>query len=251
MMRTVLLLAAIAASIATAVAQSSELTFETSDGITVYGNLYPAAAGRSAPTILLFHQGGGDARGEYETIVPRLNDSGYNAIAIDQRRGGERFGGTNRTIADLADAEFGYCDAYPDLEGALHYARSAGFDGKLIAWGSSYSAALVFHLTARNPAEIDAVLAFSPASGAPLEGCQVTDVLDEIAVPALALRPQSEFELDSVQAQMAMFDSQDVETHVADPGVHGSSMLNAERVGAPTDATWSVVLGFLERALAE
>ena len=33
----------------------------------------------------------------------------------------------------------------------------------------------------------------------------------------------------------------------ADPGAHGSSMLVAERVGAPVGATWYVVLEFLNR----
>jgi hypothetical protein len=38
---------------------------------------------------------------------------------------------------------------------------------------------------------------------------------------------------------------------VAYPGVHGSSMLVDDRVGAATDKTWSVVLGFLADALGQ
>ena len=38
-----------------------------------------------------------------------------------------------------------------------------------------------------------------------------------------------------------------VETYVADPGVHGSSMLNARRVKASTEDTWQVVLSFLSK----
>lgn len=37
--------------------------------------------------------------------------------------------------------------------------------------------------------------------------------------------------------------------YVADPAVHGSSMLNESRVGQSVDATWDVVLGYLEEAL--
>ena len=250
-MRRFLLLALCVSPFAALAGEVNQFTFETSDGVMIHGDLYPTGAGPSAPTILLFHQGGGDARGEYGAIAPRLNKAGYNAIAIDQRRGGERLGSTNRTLSGLSDADYGYCDADPELEGALRYARAAGFVGKLVAWGSSYSAALVFQLAASHSGDIDAVLAFSPASGAPLDGCQVVQYLADVSAPALALRPQSEFEIESVQAQMAAFDAQGVETYVADPGVHGSSMLNAERVGAPTDATWTVVLDFLERALGD
>jgi hypothetical protein len=49
---------------------------------------------------------------------------------------------------------------------------------------------------------------------------------------------------------MAEFAAQGINAYVADPGVHGSSMPNAERVGAPTEATWTVVLEFLNRSLA-
>ena len=49
---------------------------------------------------MLFHQGGGDVRGEYETIIPKLLKLGYNIIATDTRQGGTRFG-TNRTMENI------------------------------------------------------------------------------------------------------------------------------------------------------
>ena len=48
---------------------------------------------------------------------------------------------------------------------------------------------------------------------------------------------------------MKEFEAHGIQTYVADPGVHGSSMLNAERVGASTEATWTAVLKFLDAAL--
>ncbi len=68
-------------------------------------------------------------------------------------------------------------------------------------------------------------------------------------MPARALRPQSEFEVESVQAQMKEFEAHGIQTYVANPGVHGSSMLNAERVGDSTEAAWTVVLEFLAATL--
>jgi hypothetical protein len=63
------------------------------------------------------------------------------------------------------------------------------------------------------------------------------------------LRPQREYEIESVQNQMAQFESLGIQTYVADPGVHGSSMLNADRVGASTEEAWGVVLAFLKAHL--
>jgi alpha-beta hydrolase superfamily lysophospholipase len=237
--------------LATAVdAAPVEVQFSTGDGITVFGDLYMSPEGKSAPVILLFHQGGSDARGEYTDIAARLLDNGYNILAIDQRKGGKLFGGVNRTMAAADQTDYNFCDAYPDLEATLSYVRESGYSGPLAAWGSSYSAALAIQLGAKNKDEITAVLGFSPASGKPLAGCMPGQYLADLRVPTLALRPQSEFENESVQAQMKEFEHFGVQTYVADPGVHGSSMLNAERVGASTEATWQVVLEFLATSLA-
>ena len=234
---------------ANAIAKPEQVSFEAADGVRVFGDIYRSAEGQSAPTILLFHQAGGDARGEYTNIAIRLMENGYNVLAIDQRSGGDQFGGVNRTMAGLERQDYGYCEAYPDLEAALGFARDEGFDGRLAIWGSSYSAALVFQLGARNGAEVDAVLGFSPASGAPLADCALLPYLEQLEMPVLALRPQREFEIESVQAQMKEFEAHGIQTYVADPGVHGSSMLNADRVGASTEAAWTVVLDFLAASL--
>ena len=153
------------------------------------------------------------------------------------------------TEAALDKTDYGYCEVYPEIEAALNYAMSSGFSGPLAVWGSSYSAALVFQLGAKNEPSVDAILGFSPASGGPLAECAPSLYLAELSVPALALRPQSEFENPSVQKQMEEFELHGVETYVADPGVHGSSMLVAKRVDGSTEKTWRVVLDFLAKTL--
>lgn len=229
-----------------AMANPVEVSFHARDGISVFGDIYASPGGKSDPTILLFHQAGGDARGEYAEIAQRLLESGYNVLAIDQRSGGSRFGGIDRTIQALDGETYDYCDVYPDLEAALRFARAEGFDGRMAVWGSSYSAALVFQLGANEGEEIDAILAFSPASGAPLANCDLQQFLGDLSTPTLALRPQREFEIDSVKEQMHRFENSGVRTYVADPGVHGSSMLVTDRVQGTTEGTWAVVLEFLE-----
>lgn len=225
------------------------VSFAADDGVTVFGDLLLSEHGKSGPFILLFHQGGGDARGEYANIAPRLGAAGYNVLSVDLRSGGDRFGSTNRTAEQLASQEVGYCDAYPDLVAALNYIQAEGFDGPLAVWGSSFSAALVFYLAAEFDDAIDAVLAFSPASGAPLAECSVADVIADVTAPVLALRPSREAAIESVKAQLAAFEDVGIQTWVSDPGLHGSSMLDAERVGSSTEATWTVVLDFLDAQL--
>ena len=53
-------------------------------------------------------------------------------------------------------------------------------------------------------------------------------------------------EIDSVRKQKVDFEMHGMQTYVADPGVHGSSMLNPVRVEASTEKTWAVVLEFLD-----
>ena len=232
------------------VPESREVRFQTSDGITIHGDLYMASESRSAPLVLLFHQAGGDARGEYGPLVGRLLDRGYHLLAIDQRVGGTRFGGTNRTLAGLSGVEYSYCEALPDLEAALAWVKSEGFDGPRAVWGSSYSATLVLRLAASHGEDLSAVLAFSPASGGPLAACRGEDVAGSIKIPALIMRPASEMQRDSTRKQMAIFNEHGFETHVAENGVHGSSMLNPSRVDGSVDETWSVVLSFLQKVFA-
>ena len=57
-------------------------------------------------------------------------------------------------------------------------------------------------------------------------------------------------EVPYVPGQIATHEQQGHRTYVADPAVHGSSMLNEARVGESVDTTWTVVLGFLEEVLA-
>lgn len=224
--------------------QANEITFKTLDGITIYGDLYLSDKGKSAPIILLFHQGGGNARAEYQTIIPRLLEKSYNLMAIDQRQGGSYLGGTNRTVNEL-DEEYTYCDAYPDLEAALQEAGRRGFSGEKIIWGSSYSAALVIRMAVEHKKELAGVLAFSPASGEPMQGCRPDDYFKEVSLPLLVLRPQSEMEREGAQKQFQLIKDNNHQTYIAHNGVHGSSMLNPARVEGSVEQHWEAVLSFL------
>jgi pimeloyl-ACP methyl ester carboxylesterase len=177
-----------------------------------------------------------------------LAAEGYRVATIDQRRGGDLFDGTNGVASRFDSDATSYCDAAPDLEAALDWAAAAAPGSGVVLWGSSYSAALVIRLAARRSDVVSGVLAFSPASGDPMDGCRPEEAAAELTVPWLVLRPGSEMEHPWIADQLEAFASLGAETYVARPGRHGSSMLVEGRVGASTDATWSVVLSFLERS---
>lgn len=215
-----------------------------SAGVLLVGDHYRAAQ-PAAPTVVLFHQAGGDARGELAPIARRLQAEGFEVFAWDVRGGGDRFGETNRTVAGL-DAPFdgGYCDAYPDLEAALRASWRAGSGGPMTVVGSSYSAALVVRLAAEEGALLAGAAAFSPASSR-MDDCAVETWLPEVGdVPLLAFRPTAELEVESVAAQRDLLTGAGVEVFVAD-GSHGASLLVPERSDG-AERAWERFRAFLD-----
>ncbi len=235
--------AAACALLAAGSIHAQQITFPAADGATVHGTWYRTDQPVRA-VILAFHQGGASAEAEYGPIVGRLTAAGFEVLAVDLRTGGTFFGGVNRTV-EARGGRTGYCEAAPDVAGALATVRAQHPDRRVILWGSSFSGALVLRLAATNPDGVVGVIAFSPATGEPMVGCVGEEVSHLIRVPVLALRPRSEVETGISTDQFAVFERQNHGTFVADPGEHGSSMLVEERVGAPVEDTWRVVLEFL------
>ena len=228
-------------------AESEEVTFKTQDNIQIYADIFESKLGKTAPLILLFHQGGADARGEYGSyIAPRLVEKGFNVITVDQRQGGDRFKGTNRTVAGLKAKEYHYCEAYPDLKATLEYVKQRGFNGKRFAWGSSYSATLVLRLASEYPKDLNGVLAFSPAGGQPMRECQPANYAPAVKMPVLVMRPASEMNTEVSKQQFQLFEKHNFQTYVAPNGVHGSSMLHPDRVVGSVAEHWKRVFDFLE-----
>lgn len=233
-------------------APADAIRTETSDGVTIYGEAYFGALDATSPLILLFHQGGANGRGEYADFAPWLNDAGFRAIAWDQRSGGERFGSKNRTVAGLAPGTPAtYCDAYPDLQAALDFVTSQALADRVVVWGSSYTAALVFRLAAENPETVRGVLAFSPAAGGPLVDCRARMWVDRIAAPMFAWRPASEMVSESSIEQRDVLTAARVEFRVVENGVHGSSMLVDSRTGHDMAAERAAVIEWLKEVTAE
>ena len=224
-----------------------EISFYTPDSIKIFGDLYELD--KKEKTILLFHQGGSNARGEYAPIIPNLIDKGYNILAIDQRVGGQYYGNYNRTLANIPTNSFGdgygYCDAYNNLESALNFIIDSGFSGDKIIWGSSYSASLAIQLANNRQSDINGVLAFSPASGGSMKDCLPDKYFETLKRPLIILRPPNEMESEKSKLQFDLANKYNHQTYVPKYGVHGSSMLVKERVGNDVEDTWNVVYSFL------
>ena len=230
--------------------QHQTIEFQTQDEVKVFGDLYTVDS--QALTLLLFHQAGTNGRGEYQPIIPRLLDWGYNVLSIDQRVGGQLFGQANRTAMNIPGAsEFEYCEAYPDLVGALAFIQHRGFTGPLVAWGSSYSAALSIRLGVEHAADLAGVVAFSPASGSAMEGCKPEPYIEQIEIPLMVFRPGSEAAAETVKEQLALVKTEGHQSYVAPDGVHGSSMLVQERAKSNVTATWKALRQFLQAREAE
>jgi dienelactone hydrolase len=223
------------------------IQFPAGDGVTVTADVY-APLPPTAPFIVLFHQAG-YSRGEYRTIAPRLNQLGFNAMAVDARSGEATQGVGNETAAEACKLgkSKSYLDAIPDLKAAVAQARTLA-QGKLLVWGSSYSSALVLVLGAELHA--DAVLSFSPGEYFDDQGKSKTWVAENakaLTVPVFIASAKGE--ADEWAPIAAVIDKTKLTTFVpTTPGHHGSSTLWPTQ--PDHEAYWTALTAFLKPFVA-
>ena len=226
------------------VAGAEPVTLTADDGVKVHGEFWPAANAK-APLILAFHQAG-SSRAEYAPLAPRLNQAGFSVLAIDQRSGGDEFGGSNQTVAALGRST-AYAAALPDLEAALAWGRAKAQGAPVLVWGSSYSAALVFLLAAAHPGDVQAVLAFSPGEYLGTSGA-VRKAAQSVRVPVFITQSSDKDEISASRTILAAIPGTSKTLFVAAKnGVHGSATLRADRNAAGAEQNWAAVLAFLAK----
>ncbi|GAA5533253.1 alpha/beta hydrolase [Deinococcus aluminii] len=217
------------------------VSFPAADGLTVYANYTPAPTG--APLILLFHQADSN-KSEYETTAPRLNRAGFGTLAVDARSGHATYAGEKRNLtADAYEKKTGdtagFGQAYPDLEAALRWAKTAAPGHKLLVLGSSYSANLVFRLAADHPRDVAAVLAFSP-----VPGDDVRQAAPRVRVPVFITSAGSGGEVEAARQVLRLVGSPHKTQFVPESGPHGASALAP--LGDPAaERYWQALLAFL------
>jgi alpha-beta hydrolase superfamily lysophospholipase len=203
-----------------------DLVLKAKDGTPVYAYLTKAPK-KSDAVILMFHQAGSNA-GEYTPIIPEFTKIGYDCLAVDQRSGGGMFGRVNRTATNYR-GRASYVDAYQDLEAALEWAKGKGYK-KIVAWGSSYSAALTLRLASEHGADLKAALAFSPGEYMPQQGV-VRQWASKAKVPIFYSAMPSEAK-ESVQGFLdTMPKDLKAKSELCSDAdsIHGSSTIRADR----------------------
>ena len=110
-----------------------KLSFESKDGLTITADLYMAHQSKDTPFIVLCHQAGW-SRGEYREIAPKLNELGFNCLAIDQRSGGKINSVMNETAKAAQAASKGarFVDAEQDMVAAIEFAKQNYAKKKLV-----------------------------------------------------------------------------------------------------------------------
>jgi dienelactone hydrolase len=220
---------------------------EAADGVAIYGDFY-AAAGQSRGTVLLFHDANSN-RGEYAAIAPVFVKAGYNALAIDQRAGGTRWGRANET-AQFAGAKgkgdpARFANSIADLEAAFDFAaaRRAGKNAKapIIALGSGYSAALVFVLAARHP-EVGAVMAFSPMDSF---GDALRRSLAQVKCPVFITSGSEPFEIAEAGKFFGAVAARGKTQITPGHGIKGASTLRADLNPLGAAENWASLETFL------
>ncbi|MEJ2375257.1 MAG: alpha/beta hydrolase [Pseudolabrys sp.] len=222
-------------------ATPAPVTFTAADHVKVFATYYGTGE-RSRPIVLLFHQAGANGA-EYATIAPRLNALGFNALAVDQRSGGNLFGRANKTVKTLGHST-GYRAALPDLQAALDWARNRD-SGKIVVCGSSYSAALVFLLAADNPGKIAGLMAFSPGEylGARHAVRDAAAKLNNVAVFVTSASRRGE--IAAAHTIVDAVPGEDKTQFVPKHAPHGASALRADRNPAGSKQVWAAVERFL------
>lgn len=220
-------------------AAAEPVTIEASDGVTIHGAHYRAADPKAL--ILLFHQAGSN-KSEYASIAPRLVGAGFSALAIDQRSGGDMFGGRNQTVAKLGNSA-NYLDAKRDLIAALGWARDKQLP--VVLWGSSYSASLLFSVSAENQGRIAALLSFSPGEYLD-DNNGVSKAAARVNIPVFITSSRDPEEVAAAKAIFeAVASSSKVQFVPRSVGAHGSSALIPARNRNGAEESWREVLAFL------
>ena len=223
----------------TAAAEPFSIT--ASDGTIIFGDRLPASGTRLA-TLLLFHMAGSNFA-EYAPLAPQFAARGFETLAIDARSGGRAFGRDNATVTKLRRST-DFAAALPDLRAAYAFARSQNPTGKIIAIGSSYSAALVFLLAASTP-DLTAIAAFSP--GEFIAGASIRDAASHLKCPCYVTSASDSGEINEAKRLAAAVPGGRGQHVAPRQGLHGASSLRADQNPGGAATNIADLMAFLSR----
>lgn len=216
------------------------IEFLSQDSIMITANLYQID--ETSPFILLCHQARFN-KFEYAGIAERLNEMGFNCMAIDQRSGGPIGDTQNETYLRALAAEKGvdYVDAEVDILAAIDCV-SKNYSKNIILWGSSYSSTLALYIAAERE-DVSAVLSFSPGNYMAEKKGSLIDKLESFDKPMFLTSSKREAEyVEALLEKHKLMDNQ-VQFIPEGPGHHGSRALWTNQQGGVE--YWTAVTKFL------
>lgn len=220
----------------------TKVEFTAPDGLTISGNLYEID--KNKPIILLMHQAGYN-RIEYADIAPKLNELGYNCLAMDLRSGGDFAGKPNNTNTRAIEKGLQpkMIDAQQDVVAAINYLHKK-YNQKVIVWGSSFSSSLAL-LEGHDNDKVKGIISFSPGDYFGDEATSLNAVFSKITKPYLVT--SSKAEVETLKALISNSNQSEHQQQFipTSNGFHGSRALWEGQKGA--EEYWTVVKAFLSK----
>lgn len=149
------------------------VSFTTSDGIKIAATHYKAQNPNGAAAILLHMRG--KNRADWEDFAVKLNNSGFDALAIDFRGHGESGGGN---FEKFSQGDFQ--NLILDVKAAHEYLQNKDPNLKIVIIGGSIGANTALNYAVQNP-DIKAVVLLSP--GLDYMGVRTDETSKQIPVP--------------------------------------------------------------------
>jgi dienelactone hydrolase len=150
-----------------------DISFNTSDGIKIAATFYKASNPNGSAVILLHMRA--RSRADWENFAPKLNDSGFDALAIDFRGHGES-GGVN--VSNFSDSD--YQNLILDIKAADSYLKNKDANTKIAIVGASIGANTALNYAVQNP-NVKAVVLLSP--GLNYMGVKTDETSKQITIP--------------------------------------------------------------------
>lgn len=221
--------------------QPKKVEFKTADGLLVNGNLYDID--QNKPVILLCHQAGYN-RFEYADIAPKLNEMGYNCLAIDQRSGGNFAGETNVSAERAKEKGLlnEMVDARKDVKAAINFLHEK-YKSDIILWGSSYSSSLALLEGVSND-KVKAIIAFSPGDYFGDAAPSLSSAFTKAKKPYLVTSSKEEAATLTALIGSSKLNDKQSQFIPESEGFHGSRALWTGQKGAKE--YWQAVVTFLD-----
>ena len=218
-----------------------KVVFKSKDGLLISGNLYEVD--KDKPVILLCHQARYN-KFEYADIAPKLNELGYNCLAIDQRSGGTFAEQPNETFERATKKgikDITFLDAEQDIIAAVDYLHTK-YNKKVTLWGSSYSSGLALYVSAKND-HVNASISFSPGDYFNKKEKSLAETISSLKKPFFITSSQTEAPSETLLLKGIKLSESKIQFIPKNTGFHGSKALWTNQEGA--EEYWAAVKNFL------